>query len=124
MKKRDDAHLVKKKKNNMILLLGHQLSQPSRAVEILLIELQVPYRLLEVGFLEGATREEWFLKINPAHSVPTIIDDDEEGDGDEEERRRGFVVYESHAIMRYLCRKFGSTNEGKGEWYPTENPES
>ena len=31
-----------------------------------------------------------YLKINPNGLVPTMVDND-------------FVLYESHAIMRYLC---------------------
>lgn len=76
----------------MITLFGHRHSQPSRAVEVTLIEMGIPYKLHEIDFTMGETRMQWFLEMNPNHTIPVLRDGET-------------VLYESHAIMRYLCRK-------------------
>lgn len=47
------------------------------------------YELKTLSFSAGDTRKPDFIKINPRHHVPVIVDD-------------GFVLYESAAIIEYL----------------------
>lgn len=78
-------------------------SPPSRAVlqVIRILGLEVEVKTLDLLKREHLTPE--FLKINPMHQVPTLVDGD-------------FVVVESRAIMTYLVnsRKPGS------ELYPSD----
>jgi glutathione S-transferase len=55
-------------------------------------ELGLAYERLDVGGAFGGTRTPEYLAMNPNSMVPTIEDD-------------GFVLYESNAIVRYLCAK-------------------
>lgn len=78
-------------------------SPPSRAVlqVFRILGLEVEVKTLDLLKREHLTPE--FLKINPMHQVPTLVDGD-------------FVVVESRAIMTYLVnsRKPGS------ELYPSD----
>ena len=55
-----------------------------------------------VALDQGAHMAPDFLQINPNHQVPTLVDG-------------GVVLHESHAILRYLCRKHGLDT-----WYPID----
>lgn len=78
-------------------------SPPSRACLMLirLMELDVNLKILNLS--AGEQNSEEFLKINPLHNVPVLVDDD-------------FILTESRAILAYLVdsRKPGSS------LYPTE----
>jgi glutathione S-transferase len=65
-------------------------------------ELELPYEHIPVGGQHGGNRTADYLALNPNGLVPTLRD-------------RGLVVWESHAIVRYLGAEFGS-----GLIYPTE----
>jgi GST-like protein len=65
---------------------------------VTLEELGLPYEVRPVSLLENQQKEDWFLAINPNGRIPAIIDRDA---GD-------FAVFESGAIMLYLCEKEGS----------------
>ena len=84
-----------------VTLYAHRLSQPSRTVEILLRELDVPYHWQEIDFANGQTREPWFAqRINALQTIPALaVPADENSDG-----QPAFTLGESHAILRYLCR--------------------
>lgn len=82
-------------------LYGNRFSNASRRVHMLCEECQLPYTYISIDLLRGEQQEPQFLTINPNGKVP-VIDDD------------GFVVWESHAIMRYLCEK-----HGLDAWYPS-----
>lgn len=98
-------------------LYGHRLSQPSRAVEILLRELAIGYHWQPVDFANGATHEPWFANdINPFEKIPVLA----VPAGDHDETSADFVLGESHAIMRYLCR-VASTRDGARDWYPGDH---
>ena len=55
-------------------------------------ELGLKYERVDAGMQFGVTKTPEYLKMNPNSLVPTIEDD-------------GFVLWESHTIVRYLCAK-------------------
>ena len=57
-------------------------------------ELGLEYEQSDVGGKFGGNREPGYLAMNPMGLVPTLIEDD-------------FVLWESNAITRYLCEKYG-----------------
>ncbi|CAF1518705.1 unnamed protein product [Adineta ricciae] len=67
------------------------LSEPCRAVGILLLENNIEHDVHELDVLKGETHTDSYKKINPVGKIPSIVDDDE------------FHLGESHTIMRYLC---------------------
>jgi len=68
-------------------------SPPSRGVLLLLRKLKLEFdlKILELGAKEHLTEE--FLKLNPLHQVPVLVDGD-------------FVITESRAIMGYIVGKY------------------
>lgn len=98
-------------------LYGHRLSQPCRAVEILLRELGTAYHWQAVDFANGETRERWFADtINPFQKIPALVVSTD----DEDNASADFVLGESHAIMRYLCRT-APIPEAARRWYPGDH---
>ncbi|CAG8477182.1 8019_t:CDS:2 [Paraglomus occultum] len=73
---------------------GHKIS-------ITLEELEIPYKVRKVALSSGEHKQEWFLKINPNGAIPAIVD----------HSRGDFKVFESGAIMLYLCEHYDP--EGK-----------
>jgi len=57
-------------------------------------ELGLKYERIDAGMEHGVTKTPEYLKMNPNSLVPTIEDD-------------GFVLWESHSIVRYLAAKHG-----------------
>jgi glutathione S-transferase len=55
-------------------------------------ELGLKYERVDAGMQFGVTKTPEYLRMNPNSLVPTIEDD-------------GFVLWESHTIVRYLCSK-------------------
>jgi glutathione S-transferase len=100
-----------------VTLYAHRLSQPSRTVEILLRELDVPYHWQEIDFANGQTREPWFAQgINALRTIPALaVSVDENGDGEP-----AFTLGESHAILHYLCRTARDRSIA-GKWYPGDH---
>lgn len=68
-------------------------SAPCRAVRLLARALGVQLNLKPIETLKGETRTPEFLKMNPQHCIPTIVDN-------------GYVLWESHAILGYLADKY------------------
>jgi len=58
-------------------------------------ELGLKYERVDAGMEHGVVKTPDYLKMNPNSLVPTIDDD-------------GFVLWESHAIVRYLAAKHGA----------------
>ncbi|MGD9952023.1 MAG: glutathione S-transferase family protein [Burkholderiales bacterium] len=65
-------------------------------------ELGLPYERIDAGLQFGVNKTPGYLAMNPTGLVPTIDDD-------------GFVLWESHSIVRYLCAKHGA-----GRLWPTD----
>lgn len=57
-------------------------------------ELRLQYERIDAGLQFGVNKTPDYLAMNPTGLVPTIRDD-------------GFVLWESHSIVRYLCAKHG-----------------
>ncbi|CAF1364719.1 unnamed protein product [Rotaria magnacalcarata] len=66
------------------------ISQPCRAVAMLLMDNNIEHQVHEVGIMKGETKSAAFKQVNPSGKIPAIVDD-------------GFQLGESHTIMRYLC---------------------
>lgn len=60
-------------------------------------ELDISYKRHDVGGSFGGTKTPDYLALNPNGRIPTIRDGK-------------FVLWESNAIVRYLCRKYDKTN--------------
>jgi glutathione S-transferase len=58
-------------------------------------ELGLEYQRIDAGMQFGVNKTPEYLKMNPTGLVPTIEDD-------------GFVLWESHSIVRYLAAKHGA----------------
>ncbi|KAK9887079.1 hypothetical protein WA026_020021 [Henosepilachna vigintioctopunctata] len=69
-------------------------SPPVRAVMMTAQELGIDLEMKEVDMFGQENLKEEFIKMNPAHTIPTLEDD-------------GFILFESAAIMEYLVRKYG-----------------
>lgn len=65
-------------------------------------ELKLPYNRVDAGLQFGVVNTPEYRKLNPNGLVPTIDDD-------------GFILWESHAIVRYLCAKHAA-----GSLWPTD----
>ncbi|XP_068892682.1 glutathione S-transferase 1-like isoform X2 [Tenebrio molitor] len=82
-------------------LYCNDMSPPSRAVLMTAGALALQMDLHQVN-IYGKDLDTDFLKINPQHSVPTLVDGD-------------FTIWDSHAIVGYLVGQHGSD-----DLYPKE----
>jgi glutathione S-transferase len=73
----------------------------------LLDELALPFDRIEAGGAFGRTRDPDYAAMNPNATVPTLV------------MPHGYSLWESHSILRYLCR----TQPGGNTFYP-EAPEA
>jgi glutathione S-transferase len=85
-----------------MIIYGHPMSQHVRRIQMLCEEISTPYSFQPIALDKGEQYTEEFLEKNPNGKVP-VVDDN------------GFVLWESHAIMRYIADK----NKAR-KWYPTE----
>jgi len=72
-------------------------SPPCRAVMMAAKHFNVDLNMIVINLAKGEQNEEWFKKINPQHTVPTINDN-------------GFTLWESRAIMTYLANQYAPTS--------------
>lgn len=68
------------------------ISPNSRRVVAVLHHLDLNCELVAVDLSKGEQMTPDFLRLNPNHMIPTLVDGD-------------FVLWESNAIMQYLCSK-------------------
>jgi len=86
----------------MYTLYHNPYSQHGRRVVALLEAAGLPYEVRHVALEKGEHMTPAFLAINPNHQVPAMIDGE-------------LTLYESNAMLRYLCHKHALT-----DWYPDE----
>lgn len=67
----------------------------------LLEELKVRYDVVPIDLASNEQKEEWFMMMNPNGRTPAMLD---RSSPDEP-----FTLFESGAMMLYLCDKFGSS---------------
>ncbi len=84
----------------MLKIYGNRRSGNSNKVEYVAISLGMEYEYKEMDFQKDL-KTPWYLAIHPSGKVPSIDDD-------------GFILFESGAIVRYLCDKKGSSLYPKG----------
>jgi glutathione S-transferase len=80
----------------MITLWGRLTSSNVQKVVWALGELGLDYEHIPLGGRYGGNNRPDYLALNPNGLVPTLRDG-------------GLVVWESHAIVRYLCAEYGSS---------------
>lgn len=78
-------------------------SPPSRACLMLIRKLDLKAEVKLVNLAAGEQNDPEFLKLNPMHQVPVLVDGD-------------FVLTESRAIQAYLINKF----QPGSSLYPTD----
>ncbi|XP_017040966.1 glutathione S-transferase D7-like [Drosophila ficusphila] len=69
-------------------------SPTSRAIQMVAKAVGVELNSKFMNTLEGDQLKPEFVKINPQHTIPTLVDN-------------GFVIWESRAIAVYLVEKYG-----------------
>ncbi|MGH7055823.1 MAG: glutathione S-transferase N-terminal domain-containing protein [Stellaceae bacterium] len=87
-----------------------------KKVTILLEELDVPCKIVPVNIQQGDQFKPDFLKLNPNHRMPALIDHEPKGGG------APIGVFESGAIMMYLAEKAGRfwPQDVRGKYEVTE----
>ena len=92
-------------------LYGPAFSQPLRAVRWLLEIKDHPFELINMNPIWPESKKvKYRAEINPMARVPSIRDAD------------GFVLYESGAILSYLCNKYGWSDYYPGMAEPLVKP--
>lgn len=91
-----------------LIIYGHWVSQPSRAVMWALKMKNVPFKFVEINPQTGDTQKPDFLAKFPTHTIPTM-----EYDGLYCSRSINFFlqletkIAESNAILLFLAERFG-----------------
>lgn len=74
----------------MVLKLYGSAMATSRVL-VTILEKELPYELILIDISKGEHKTDEFKKLQPFGQVPALDDD-------------GFLMFESRAICRYLCR--------------------
>ena len=74
-----------------------------KKVTILLEETGLPYKVVPLNIGRGDQFTDEFLKLNPNHRMPAIVDHEPLGGGGP------LGIFESGAIMMYLAEKAGKS---------------
>ena len=78
----------------MLKIYGVPNSQPVRAVVWTCLIKQLPFEFVLTSQNRDAKQDEYLSKVNPRGTIPAIDDN-------------GITLWESHAILIYLCEKHG-----------------
>ena len=81
----------------MLKIYGVPNSQPVRAVVWTCLMHELPFEFVMTSQNRDAKQPEYLASVNPRGTIPAIDDD-------------GTVLWESHAILIYLCEKHGWTD--------------
>lgn len=84
----------------MLTVWGRRSSFNVQKVMWLVDELELPHQHIEAGGQFGGLDAPEFCQMNPHGKVPVIKDDKDDKDDN-------VVVWESHAILRYLAAQYG-----------------
>ena len=74
---------------------------------ITLEELGLPYGVKIIQISKNVQKEDWFLKISPNGRIPALVDRTPTAEGKSRKKR----IFESGAMMLYLCQRFDPKNE-------------
>jgi glutathione S-transferase len=85
-----EQNIDTERRANMLKVYGFHLSQPSRAVYMMLDDANIPFERINIDLPSKQQKSAEYLAINPAGVVPTIDDD-------------GFRLGEGAAILQYLA---------------------
>ena len=95
-----------------LILYGVPFSQPVRAVVWLMLYKDTPFEMVLINpgsKGDNGSRTPAYVAKNPAGTIPLL-----------EDPESGYVIAEAHAIMAYLCNRYGWTDvypadpEGRG----------
>ncbi|XP_058445978.1 glutathione S-transferase 1-like [Malaya genurostris] len=90
---------IKNPRMGKILLYTAAISPPAHSVKLTAEALGLELEIKALNLLAGDHLKPDFIKLNPQHTVPVIIDTD------------GTIVYDSHAINVYLTTKYAKDDE-------------
>ncbi|KAI4238988.1 MAG: hypothetical protein LQ349_000669 [Xanthoria aureola] len=74
---------------------------------ITLEELGIQYEVKNIEINKNVQKESWFLQINPNGRIPAIVDKNPAPNGHVREKR----IFESGALMLYLCQRYDPQNQ-------------
>ena len=86
-----------------VIIYGMQASAPCRILTMTCEVLGIEYEFKVCNLMAGENRTPEYLKMNPQHNVPTLVDGD-------------FITNESRAAAAYLVNTYGG--DKKNELYP------
>ncbi|KAH8357188.1 hypothetical protein KR084_008266, partial [Drosophila pseudotakahashii] len=78
-------------------LYNMPMAPASRAIQMIAKALGLELNSKFINTMEGDQLKPEFVKINPQHTIPTLVDN-------------GFAIWESRAIAVYLVEKYGKTD--------------
>jgi len=64
----------------------------------------LPVRGEQIDLMKAQQKEDWFLKINPCHCIPTY------------RASNGYALWESNAVLRFIVNTFPQLQQ----WYPLD----
>uniref|UniRef100_A0A182PZ07 glutathione transferase n=1 Tax=Anopheles epiroticus TaxID=199890 RepID=A0A182PZ07_9DIPT len=81
--------------SNKPVLYTHTISPAGRAAELVVKALNLDVEIREMNVFKGQHMSDEFKKLNPVQTIPTLDDN-------------GFTLWDSHAILIYLARRYGA----------------